>query len=138
MYKKLLKYSLLISSLTYAYADNELLAKDKSANSCRCLPSQSCWPTKQQWTEFANSLKGRLIQPSTSLDKCKSDINSEKCKTSVAKVKNPFYLQSDPGRNESQGWYGAWSNKASTYAVEAANTNDVVKAVNFAREHNLR
>lgn len=83
-------------------------------------------------------MKGKLIQPSTSLDKCKSDINSQKCKTSLAKVKNPFYLQSDPGRNESQGWYGAWSNKASTYAVEAANTNDVVKAVNFAREHNLR
>ncbi|API86481.1 FAD-binding protein [Francisella uliginis] len=138
MYKKLLTYSLLASSLTYAYAGNELLAKDKSANSCRCLPSQSCWPTKQQWSEFANYLKGKLIQPSTSLDKCKSDINSEKCKKSLARVKNPFYLQSDPGRNESQGWYGAWSNKASTYAVEAANTNDIVKAVDFAREHNLR
>lgn len=135
MYKKLLTYSLLASSLTYVYADSD---KDKSAHSCRCLPSQLCWPNKQQWSEFAKSLDGKLIQPLTSLDKCKSDINSEKCKTSLAKVKNPFYLQSDPGRNESQGWYGAWSNKVSTYAVESANTNDVVKAVDFARKHNLR
>ncbi|WP_150466515.1 FAD-dependent oxidoreductase [Francisella sp. SYW-9] len=138
MHKKLLTYSLLFSSLTFVYADNQVIPEVKSRSVCRCLPSQSCWPTKVQWEHFSKSLKGKLIQPSTSLDKCNSDINSKDCKISLAKVKNPFYLQSDPGRNESQGWYGAWINKASAYAVEAANTDDVVKAVNFAREHNLR
>ncbi|QIW09853.1 FAD-binding protein [Francisella sp. LA112445] len=137
MNKKLLTSSLLLSSLTFVYADT-VTTKVKSTTICRCLPSQSCWPNEQQWSAFANSLKGKLIQPSTSLGKCKLDTSSKACKSSIAKVKNPFYLQSDPGRNESQGWYGAWDNKASTYAVEAANTNDVVKAVDFAREHNLR
>lgn len=140
MYKKLLICSLLVSSLTFNYANDSSLDKSKKLQSagCRCLPFQSCWPSKQQWDTLAKSLKGRLIQPSTPLDSCKLNENSKNCKLSITKVKNPFYLQAEPGRNESQGWYGAWDSKASVYAVEAANTNDIVKAVNFAREHNLR
>ncbi|MED7788582.1 FAD-binding protein [Francisella sp. 19X1-34] len=133
MHKKLL-----ISSLTFVYAGSQVTTEVKSTSICRCLPSQSCWPTKEQWSTFAKSLKGKLIKPLAPLDKCKLNSDSKDCKASIVKIKNPFYLQSDPGRNESQGWYGAWSNNASSYAVEAANTNDVVQAVNFAREHNLR
>lgn len=47
-------------------------------------------------------------------------------------------MRSDSSRNESQGWYGAWHTQPSSYAVEAEDRQDVVNAINFAREHNLR
>ncbi|MFV9924665.1 MAG: hypothetical protein AB8U93_02895 [Francisella endosymbiont of Hyalomma scupense] len=34
-------------------------------------------------------------------------------------IKNPFYMQSSLGRNESKGQYGAWYNQPSSYAVES-------------------
>src|SRR5262249_28213426 len=36
------------------------------------------------------------------------------------------------------GWLGAWQSQPSVYAVAAETTADIVAAVNFAREHNLR
>jgi len=112
--------------------------KIKESDSCRCLPSQPCWPDKDKWVSFKKSLKGDLIKPSSVLKNCESDGESKECKNDVSKIKNPFYMQSDAGRSENQGWYNAWKDTPSTYAVEAKNTDDVVKAVNFARENNLR
>ena len=108
-----------------------------SSKTCRCLPSENCWPSDKDWDALAKSLDGKLIKPSAPLSVCK-DSASKNCKDVLKNIKNPFYMQSDSGRNESQGWLGAWSNQASSYAVEAKDTQDIVKAVNFAREHNLR
>ena len=40
--------------------------------------------------------------------------------------------------HEVSGWVDAWEPAASAYVVAARNASDVVAAVNFAREHNLR
>jgi hypothetical protein len=42
------------------------------------------------------------------------------------------------GLTRSLGWVDAWTLRPSVYAVAAQTTDDVVAAVNFAREHNLR
>ncbi len=110
----------------------------QSFSLCRCLPGQACWPSEIQWNTFAESLSGDLVQPKTPLSVCDGGRSSQACQTMLQKVKNPFYLQSYPGNNESQGWENAWKNQASAYAVEVANTDDVVKSVNFARDNNLR
>jgi FAD/FMN-containing dehydrogenase len=52
-------------------------------------------------------------------------------------LKNPYYLGDEVGLTQSLGWVDAWTSRPSVYAV-AARTDDVVAAVNFAREHNLR
>jgi FAD/FMN-containing dehydrogenase len=55
-----------------------------------------------------------------------------------ARLKNPWYLVSQPGGTQSTGMAGAWSAQASGLAVRAASANDVAAAVNVAREQRLR
>lgn len=105
---------------------------------CRCIPGQKCWPSKHVWQQLGASLHGNLVQPKSPLADCRQDDKSQACKKALQKIKNPFYLQTQPGFSENQGWLGAWKAQPSAYAVEAQDSHDVIKAVNFAREHHLR
>lgn len=105
---------------------------------CRCTPEQDCWPTDQEWQGLASAMQGPLIQPVLPLEACEQDDTSKACLDALKNIKNPFFMQSASGRNESQGWYNAWKMQPSSYAAEVESTNDVVQAVNFARDHNLR
>jgi FAD/FMN-containing dehydrogenase len=51
---------------------------------------------------------------------------------------NPWYLEEQPGATQSTGMYKAWVSEPSSYAVAAETVSDVVAAVNFARENNVR
>jgi FAD/FMN-containing dehydrogenase len=53
-------------------------------------------------------------------------------------LRNPFYVGGQPGATQSSGWLDAWMSTPSAYAVAAESAADVVAAVNFARERNLR
>ena len=53
-------------------------------------------------------------------------------------LRNPYYLGDEIGLTQSLGWVDAWTSRPSAYAVAAQMTDDVVAAVNFARENNLR
>ncbi|HUK07615.1 MAG TPA: FAD-dependent oxidoreductase [Stellaceae bacterium] len=53
-------------------------------------------------------------------------------------LRNPFFIGDQPGATQSTGWVDAWMFAPSIYAVAAKKTEDVVAAVNFARDHNLR
>lgn len=139
MYRKITISCVLVSIFALANSQTSANLGDKTLKSnCRCLPSKPCWPDQQQWDTLAKSLKGKLIKPISPFSVCEKNSDSEECKSVLQNIKNPFYMQSDAGRNESQGWYGAWYNQSSSYAVEVEDTQDIVKAVNFAREYNLR
>ncbi|ABK90143.1 FAD-binding oxidoreductase [Francisella tularensis subsp. novicida] len=139
MYRKITISCVLVSIFALANSQTSANLDDKTLKSnCRCLPSKPCWPDQQQWDTLAKSLKGKLIKPISPFYICEKNSDSEECKSVLQNIKNPFYMQSDAGRNESQGWYGAWYNQSSSYAVEVEDTQDIVKAVNFAREYNLR
>lgn len=105
---------------------------------CRCQPTQACWPKQKAWVLLAHQLTGRLVKPKSPLVACKKDKKSKACLLALKKVHNPFYLQSMPGGSESYGWWKAWTYQNSVYAVEVKNTQDVVAAVNFARQHHLK
>jgi FAD/FMN-containing dehydrogenase len=51
---------------------------------------------------------------------------------------NQFFIRDTPALTQISGWAGAWTSQPSSYAVAAASTADVVAAVSFARQHNLR
>jgi FAD/FMN-containing dehydrogenase len=53
-------------------------------------------------------------------------------------LKNPYFLGDEVGLTQSLGWVDAWTSRPSAYAVVARSTDDVVAAVNFARQNNLR
>lgn len=103
-----------------------------------CLPSEACWPSQKAWAKLAKKVSGRLIKPIPTITPCKASLKSKACIQALQHMKNPLFLQTNPGDTESQGWYGAWKSSASSYAVAAENANDVIAAVNFARMHNIR
>jgi FAD/FMN-containing dehydrogenase len=53
-------------------------------------------------------------------------------------LKNPYYIGDEAGLTQTLGWADAWTSKPSAYAVAAESTQDVVAAVNFARENNVQ
>jgi len=60
------------------------------------------------------------------------------CQAVFKLLKNPYYIGDQPGATQTSGWVDAWTSTPSAYAVAAQTTADVVAAVNFARENNLR
>ena len=56
----------------------------------------------------------------------------------VQGAEKSYYLGDEVGLTQTLGWVGAWTSQPSAYAVAARTTADVVAAVNFARQNNLR
>ena len=69
---------------------------------------------------------------------CKDASNSSACDEVFKRLKNPYYIGDQPGLTQTCGWVDAWTSAPSVYAVAATKTADIVAAVNFARENNLR
>ncbi|HEY5778347.1 MAG TPA: FAD-binding oxidoreductase [Terrimicrobiaceae bacterium] len=81
---------------------------------------------------------GRLIKVQTPLAACQDAPTSEACSEIFKALKNPYYIGDQLGLTQTSGWVDAWTSAPSIFAVAAAKTEDVVAAVNFARENNLR
>ena len=105
---------------------------------CRCTPKDSCWPDTNAWAGLGSSVTGRFYQPESPLDSCRLSATSTTCTTALQKSQNPFYLQEDATGTQFTGWLDAWTAQKSEYVVEAENDNDIIAAVNFAKENKLR
>jgi FAD/FMN-containing dehydrogenase len=81
---------------------------------------------------------GQLLRPESPFTSCSAASPNEACTEALKHVQNPYFLGDNPALTQSSGWVDAWSSQPSAYAVAARATADVVAAVNFAREHNLR
>jgi len=92
--------------------------------------ASSSWPSRAKWRALDKQVGGRLI--TTSLPWI--DATPE----TFELLKNPFWNEEQPGALQSTGWYGAWLAAASPYAVRAQQTSDIVAAVNFARENDVK
>ncbi len=125
----------LLCNLSFAI---NTLKSESIVESCRCLPNEPCWPDAKAWTNLASSLDGKLIKPQSLTRVCDSNFNGRECQDQLVKIKNPFYIQSQAGGTQSQGWLNGWQSTPSIYAVEAHSTRDIALAVNFARKYNLR
>src|SRR6202035_156584 len=81
---------------------------------------------------------GRLIKVRSPLADCVGGSFDPNCEQIFKELKNPYYLGDEVGLTQSLGWVGAWTSEPSVYAVAVKTTQDVVAAVNFARDNNLR
>jgi FAD/FMN-containing dehydrogenase len=72
------------------------------------------------------------------LSACQTEPEGAACAEVFRALKNPYYIGDQPALTQTSGWVDAWTSAASVYAVAAAETADVVAAVNFARDHHLR
>jgi len=109
-----------------------------SAPRSRVRPGDSKWPSDEKWDQLDLQVGGRLIKVKSPLDACVGQVSSGSCEALFDKLKNPYFLGDEPALTQTLGWVGGWTSRPSVYAVAAEKTVDVVAAVNFAREHNLR
>jgi FAD/FMN-containing dehydrogenase len=72
------------------------------------------------------------------LTPCRDAPGSAACAARVEEMKNPYFIGEQAGGTQTSGWLGGWTSKPSAYAVAVRHTADVVAAVNFARDNNLR
>ncbi len=64
--------------------------------------------------------------------------DSAACRDIFGQLKNPYYIRDQAGLTQTSGWADAWTSTPSAYAVVVRQTADVVAAVNFARDNNVR
>ena len=104
----------------------------------RVRPSDSSWPTAASWEKLKRQVGGQLIPVSSPLAPCKDAPGSAACAARVEEMKNPYFIGDQAGGTQTSGWLGGWTSAPSAYAVAVRRTEDVVAAVNFARDNNLR
>src|SRR5687767_8484340 len=76
------------------------------------------------WQRFGARLAGKLTQPQSLVEPCRTDGASAACTATFARMKNPFYIQDHAGDTQSTGWLGAWSAAPSAHVVAATRTLD--------------
>ena len=78
---------------------------------------------------------GQLIPVSSPLAPCKDAPGSAGCAARIEEMKNPYFIGEQAGGTQTSGWLEGWTSAPSAYAVVVRNTDDVVAAVNFARDN---
>ena len=104
----------------------------------RVRPGDPAWPSEASWDRLGREVGGRLVKVQSPLAACLEAPSSPRCAQVLKALKNPYYLGDEVGLTQSLGWVDAWTFRPSAYAVAVQTTEDVVGAVNFARENNLR
>ncbi len=104
----------------------------------RVRPGDPGWPSDESWNRLNREVGGRLLKVKSPLAACREAPNSAACSEFFRKLKNPYHIGDEPGLTQTSGWVDAWTAAPSVFAVAATRTEDVVAAVNFARENNLR
>ncbi|HEY1941446.1 MAG TPA: FAD-binding protein [Roseiarcus sp.] len=104
----------------------------------RMRPGDPGWPSAANWARLNEAVGGNLIAAPAPFGACAADPKGDACVDALANMHNPFYIGDQPGGTQVSGWLDAWAPGESAYAVKARSAADVVAAVNFARENNLR
>jgi FAD/FMN-containing dehydrogenase len=104
-----------------------------AAPRARVRPGDPAWPSAAEWQRLHSRVGGRLIQPVSPFAGA-----DEARATALKYIGNPYYVGDEVALTQTSGWMRAWQSQPSAYAVAAESTADVVAAVNFARQHNLR
>ncbi|MGC1547324.1 MAG: FAD-dependent oxidoreductase [Rhodanobacter sp.] len=104
----------------------------------RVRPGDPGWPSAARWDQLNRDVGGQLIKVQSPFATCGTEPEGAACAEALRELKNPFYIGDQPGLTQTSGWVDAWTSQPSVYAVAARRTEDIVAAVNFARDHHLR
>jgi len=104
----------------------------------RVRPGDPAWPSDERWAQLGRELGGRLVKVAAPLQACRDAASAAACADLFRSLKNPYFVGDAVGLTQTLGWVDAWTSRPSVYAVTAKSTDDVVAAVNFARDHHLR
>ncbi|KAJ3011385.1 hypothetical protein HKX48_006864 [Thoreauomyces humboldtii] len=129
-----------------------------SSSSCRCLSSDSCFPSTSVLSAFNSTVSGRLVSISPPAISCYPGPahNATTCATITNGFDNPYVREQFPGATMHRNTQGdrrtgvdtcpvvfsagatCGQGAVSTYGVLATTPADVQKTVQFASAHNLR
>ncbi|MBV9518662.1 MAG: FAD-dependent oxidoreductase [Hyphomicrobiales bacterium] len=129
--------ALLLPRLTGAAPAHATVPSQRPAIA-RVRPGDPDWPSPARWEELRGRVDGNLIEIHSPLRACEEAPAGAACDHLFKELKNPYFIGDDVVLTQTTGWVDAWSLRPSVYAVAARKAEDVVAAVNFAREHNLR
>jgi len=104
----------------------------------RSRPSDPSWPSDGSWQGLDRVVGGQLIKVQSPLAACAASPAGASCTDVFRELKNPYYIGDQVGLTQTSGWVDAWSSAPSVYAVAARRSDDVIAAVNFARDNRLR
>jgi FAD/FMN-containing dehydrogenase len=104
----------------------------------RVRPGDLGWPSSASWDNLNRDVSGRLLKLESPFADCGAKSGGAACSEALEHIKNPYFIGDQPALTQASGWVDAWTSLPSVYAVAAGSTADVVAAVNFARQHNLR
>ncbi|KAF3258158.1 hypothetical protein TWF217_005850 [Orbilia oligospora] len=132
------------------------LAVCASQQSCKCRPSDPCWPAPNDWNQLNDTVNGHLIRttppgiacyPGEFYNKTACEMITSVYQSSDLIAKNPYMIDFPgyagdpcPPNNDTQsagttcngiGWYPA-------YVINATNVEAVQAGVSFSRKHNIR
>src|SRR5258708_6499454 len=129
---------LLRAALAIPFAAPAWAQTASSAPFSRARPGQPAWPSDADWDRLGQAVGDRLVKVRSSLGVCRDAPNGAACREVFRGLKNPYYIGDDMSLTQTTGWVDAWTAQPSTFAVAPQRIEDVVAAVNFAREKNLR
>lgn len=104
----------------------------------RPAAGQTAWPSAAEWAALSRKVGGRLIEVASPLAPCQGGAAGPACTATLEKLKNPFFIQDQPGGTQTNGWLDGWRAEISPYAVAAESAADIAAAVDFAREHRVK
>jgi FAD/FMN-containing dehydrogenase len=104
----------------------------------RVRPRDPAWPPTTSWDRLNQQTESRLVRVQSPLDACQDAPDGASCRDVFKELKNPYYIGDQVALTQTTGWVDAWTSQPSVYAVAARKAEDIVAAVNFARENNLR
>jgi FAD/FMN-containing dehydrogenase len=136
--RNLLKGAAAIALQPFVWAGLPARAATKSHTIRRVRPADPSWPRAVTWQKLNDAVGGNLIKVHSLFETCTAEPNGAACVDLVKNYRNPYFLGDQPAGTQVSGWLDAWTPAPSAYAVAVRSTADVVAAVNFARQNNLR
>ncbi|KAH8680428.1 hypothetical protein BGZ61DRAFT_359187 [Ilyonectria robusta] len=119
--------------------------------SCKCFPGDSCWPSDNVWKSLNTTVNGRLIKTVPLGSPCHDPTyDAKECAYLQSQWQSPS-IHMDSSSSVMAPWFANQScdpfqpesracglGNYVRYAVEARTKADVVNAINFARNNNIR
>ena len=88
--------------------------------------------------DLARQFGDRLLEVRSPWPACLGDSAGADCAAAVCSLRNPYWIEDQPGGYQTAGWLGAYEPELSTYAVAVQTSADIAAAVRFARGRGLR
>lgn len=95
-------------------------------------------PDPQAWDLLRERVGSRFLTVESTTAACRDASSGAACRDVLSRLENPFYIQSQPGGTQTNGWMDAWEAEFGPYAVAAESAADIEACVDFAREEGVR